>query len=423
MQPVLCETGDELLQDVGHLDERADRDKLVDAVVTVAACREVGAGQAAERQLCAVGAAANRQYLGLNAAGKVGFLGNINKLRVVANDLGHVAVLVLNLDRYALLAQSLVEQCGGGIHQLEFLLELGGIVITDDIARRGMVDRCRDALKVIEALVALGVFRALLVGEQGVEVAEQVARVDHAPLGVAGVNGLALKANGCLGGVEALPLKLANRTAVDRVSVLAAEGLDIQQLGTVTDFLVRAEANAERGMGQGGILRDACDKRHDFGDTRLVVGAQQRGAIAADQVLTREVVQGGKLGGTHGNGLTVNRAADQVAAFVVYDVRLHAGARCNFGGVEMGDQAQGGLVLSARTCGDMRADIGVLGHVGIFRTKLAQLFSQHVGKVKLNGARRYLVAVCILSTLCIENLSRIIVLTSTIRFQYNGCHR
>ena len=80
----------------------------------------------------------------------------------------------------------------------------------------------------------------------------------------------------------------------------------------------------------------------------------------------------------------------------MYDVRLHAGARCNFGGVEMGDQAQGGLVLSARTCGDMRADIGMLGHVGIFRTKLAQLFSQHVGKIKLNGARGYLVAVCIL---------------------------
>ena len=164
MQPGLCKAGDELLEHVGHLDERADRDKLVDAVVTVAACREVGAGQAAERQLCAVGAAANRQYLGLNAAGKVGFLGNINKLGIVTNDLGHISILLLNLDRYALLAQSLVEQCGGGIHQLEFLLELGGIVITDDIARRGMVDRCRDALKVIEALVALGVFRALLVG-------------------------------------------------------------------------------------------------------------------------------------------------------------------------------------------------------------------------------------------------------------------
>ena len=80
----------------------------------------------------------------------------------------------------------------------------------------------------------------------------------------------------------------------------------------------------------------------------------------------------------------------------MHDVRLHAGARCNLGGVEMGDQAQGGFVLSARACGDMRADIGVLGHVDIFRTKLAQLFSQHVGKVKLNGARGHLIAVCIL---------------------------
>ena len=91
------------------------------------------------------------------------------------------------------------------------------------------------------------------------------------------------------------------------------------------------------------VLSDTRDKRHDLGDACLVVRAQQRGAIAADQVLTREVVQGGKLGGTHGNGLTVNRAADQVAAFVVHDVRLHAGARCNFGGVEMGDQPRAGL--------------------------------------------------------------------------------
>ena len=40
----LCEAGDELLEDVGHLDERVDRDKLVDAVVAIAAGREVGAG-------------------------------------------------------------------------------------------------------------------------------------------------------------------------------------------------------------------------------------------------------------------------------------------------------------------------------------------------------------------------------------------
>ena len=86
MQPGLCKAGDELLQDVGHLDERTDRDELVDAVVAIAAGGKVGAGQTAERQLGAVGAATNWQHLGLNAAGKVGFLGNINKLGIVTND-------------------------------------------------------------------------------------------------------------------------------------------------------------------------------------------------------------------------------------------------------------------------------------------------------------------------------------------------
>ena len=210
------------------------------------------------------------------------------------------------------------------------------------------------------------------------------------------MDGLAFKANGCLGGIEALPLKLADGAAVDRVGVLAAKGLDVQQLGAVTDLLVRAKTNAERGVGQRGVLSDTRDKRHDLGDTSLVVGAQQCGAVAADQVLTHKVVQGGKLGGAHCHGLAVNDTADQVAAFVVHDVRLYAGTRRDLGGVQVGDQAQSGFVLGPSARGNMRADIGVLGHMGIGRAEFAQLLGQDVGKVKLNGARRHLVAVCIL---------------------------
>ena len=149
-------------------------------------------------------------------------------------------------------------------------------------------------------------------------------------------------------------------------------------------------------MGQGGVLRDACDERHDFGDTRLVVGAQQRGTVGADKILAHQVVQGWKLGGAHGHGLAVDDAADQVAALVVHDVRLHAGARGNLGGIEVRDQAQSGLGLGSRACRNMRADIGVFGYMGIGRTQLSQLLGKHVGKVKLDGARRHLVAVCIL---------------------------
>ena len=139
-------------------------------------------------------------------------------------------------------------------------------------------------------------------------------------------------------------------------------------------------------MGQRGVLSDTRDKRHDLGDAGLVVGTQQCGAVAADQVLTHKVVQGGKLGGAHCHGLAVNSTADQVAAFVVHNVRLTPALGATSVVSRCAIRPRAGLP-SARTCGDMRADIGVLGHVGIFRTKLAQLFSQHVGKVKLNGAR------------------------------------
>ena len=127
----------------------------------------------------------------------------------------------------------------------------------------------------------------------------------------------------------------------------------------MTDFFVRAEANAERGMGQGGILRDACDKRHDFGDTRLVVGAQQRSSVGADKVLTHQVVEGRKFGGAHGHGLAVDDAANQIAALVVHDVRRYAGARRDLGGIKVRDQAQGGLILGTGASGNVRADIGV----------------------------------------------------------------
>ena len=80
----------------------------------------------------------------------------------------------------------------------------------------------------------------------------------------------------------------------------------------------------------------------------------------------------------------------------MHNVRLHAGARRNLGGVEVCDQTQGGLVLRARARRNMRADVGMFGHMGIGRAELAQLLGQYVGKVKLNGARRHLVAVCIL---------------------------
>ena len=51
-----------------------------------------------------------------------------------------------------------------------------------------------------------------------------------------------------------------------------------------------SEANAECGMGQRRVLSDTRDKRHDLGDACLVVRAQQRGAIAADQVLTLSLI-------------------------------------------------------------------------------------------------------------------------------------
>ena len=65
----------------------------------------------------------------------------------------------------------------------------------------------------------------------------------------------------------------------------------------------------------------------------------------------------------------------------MYDVRRYAGARRDLGGIEVRDQAQGGLILGTGASGNVRSDIGVFGYMGISCTQISQKLGKHVGKV------------------------------------------
>lgn len=102
------ELGDELLQKV-HSDLKAwNRDKLAHGVSVVSAGSNVRARQAAERELSAVGTTTSSNRLRLNANLAICLKCIINQELVAVELLGHVAILLVNLNANGILAIALV---------------------------------------------------------------------------------------------------------------------------------------------------------------------------------------------------------------------------------------------------------------------------------------------------------------------------
>ena len=211
--------GDQLLKHIDHALKGTNGNELVDAVAAVGAGGQVGAGQPAEGELRAVGTATDGDDVRLYASRLKGLLGGIDELRVVGDNLRHVAILLLNLNMHAFLAQIGIHKVGDAVQPVDLLGKLAGAVVANNIARGGVVHCARDALYVVEALVAGGVLGALGLGQHAVETREEVGGVHHTVLGVAGVNGIAVKSNCGFAGVEALPFQLADRAAVYGIGV------------------------------------------------------------------------------------------------------------------------------------------------------------------------------------------------------------
>ena len=211
--------GDQPLKHIDHALKGTNGNELVDAVAAVGAGGQVGAGQPAEGELRAVGAATDGDDVRLYASRLKGLLGGIDELRVVGDNLSHVAILLFDLNMYAVFAQVGIHKVGDAVQPVDLLGKLAGAVVANNIARGGVVHCARDALYVVEALVAGGVLGALGLGQHAVETREEIGGVHHTVFGVAGVNGIAVKSNRGFAGVEALPFQLADRAAVYGIGV------------------------------------------------------------------------------------------------------------------------------------------------------------------------------------------------------------
>ena len=382
------ELGDELLQKVNSDLKAWHRDKLAHGVSVVSAGSNVRTRQAAERELSAVGTTTSSNRLRLNANLTICLKRIINQELVAVELLGHVAILLVNFNTDGILAIAPVQERSDILQDLLTIGKNLGVVVADDVAELDLGRGALDGDWVVEALVALGVLRALEGGDHLLELGSHGDCVDHDVLGAAGVHHDTLEVDVGVGGVEALVVELSEGLAVDGVAVCCAKFVQIKQACTMTDLLVRDKRNLERRMSELRVVAQALEQGADLSHTGLIVSGKQRGAVGANDVHAHKIleVRDLLLGGS--DSLAVDDAGDQVTALIVDDVRLDARGRRVDDGVQVRAKHQRGSRLDALGCGEGAGDVGVLVDGDVGAAQRLELFAQVASHLVLSGRGR-----------------------------------
>ena len=384
------ELGDELLQKVNGDLEAWYGDKFAHGVSVVSAGSNVRTWQTAESELSAVGAAASSNRLRLNANLTICLKRVINEELVALELLGHVAILLVNLNTNGILAIALVQERSDILQDLLAVGKDLGVMIADDVAELDLGRGALDGDWVVEALIALGVLRTLEGRDHLLELGSHGDGIDHDVLGAAGVNHDALEVDVGVSCVEALVVELAEGLAVDGIAVRCAKFVQIKQACTVADLLVRDKRNLERRMSELRVVAQALEQGADLSHTGLIVSGKQRGAVGANDVHAHEIfeVRDLLLGGS--DGLAVDNAGNQVTALVVDDVRLDARGRRVDDRVQVRAKHQRGSQLGALGCSEGAGDVGVLVDGDVGAAQRLELFAQVASHLVLSRrGRRY----------------------------------
>ena len=382
------ELGDELLQKVNGDLEAWHRYKLAHGVSVVSAGSNIRARQAAERELSAVGTTTSSNRLRLNANLAVCLKCIINQELVAVELLGHVAIFLVNFNADGILAIALVQERGDILQDLLAIGKNLGVVVADDVAELDLGRGALDGDWVVEALVALGVLRALEGGDHLLELGSHGDCVDHDVLGAAGVDHDALEVDVGVSCVEALVVELSEGLAVNGVAVCCAKFVQVKQACSVTDLLVRDKGNLERRVRELGVVAQALEQRTNLSHTGLIVSGKQRGAVGANDVHAHKILEVRDLLLSGSDSLAVDDAGDQVTALVVDDVRLDARGRRVDDGVQVRAEHQRGSRLGALGCGEGAGDVGVLVNGDVGAAQRLELFAQVASHLVLSGRGR-----------------------------------
>ena len=350
-----------------------------------AAGAQIGAGQTIPAEGSAIGAAAHGHLHRLQTGHAHSLTGGLDEMEVGLDLFQHIAVAVLDLHLYGTCAVLAVQVIGNVLHIVLLELQLGGIVVAQDVAQLCGGNVAVHLAQVVEALTPLGGLGTCHHGQSAVELHGNVGGVDHGVLGRAGVHREAVDGHGGSSGVEVLVLDVAGIAAVNRVGKVCTKAGDIEQIGTLADLLVRGKADAQLAVGAT-LADDGLHSGHDLSHTGFVVCTQQGGAVGGDQGLALHGSKEGEGGNLH--HLAGGGQHHIAAVIVLVQDGVHVLAAGIRGGVHVGDQAQCGLFLAAGGGGQGTVDVAVLVHMGILHAQSLQFLHQLVSQIKLPRSGR-----------------------------------
>ena len=220
----------------------------------LSAREEVGRRDALIGDDAAVCPAPERLDKRLNATGLVGSNGHLNRRHVLLEDIVHIVVLVINLTLNArpvvaciLLGHNLTEEVLAGLETFLVMVanNVGGLNLANVAALTGQH---------IVALVALGQFWHLVLGQAGEEFGCLGQGIDHEALGSPGMDTGAINSQHDPGRVEGLVFQLAHLAAIQRIGKVCREVLGLEAVGALADFFVGTKGQpniAVRQIGMG----------------------------------------------------------------------------------------------------------------------------------------------------------------------------
>ena len=210
----------------------------------------------------------------------------------------------------------------------------------------------------IEALIALGVHGVFFYRQHPVELHAQKQGVAHFPLGGTGMDAPAVDGDLQIRGVEALIVDVPQIAAVHGVGIFRPKTRHVKVVGAPAHFLVGGKGNAEFPV-RDVSLEQPLRRRHNFRHTGLVVGPQEGGAIGDHQRLALIIGQIGEIRFLHDHRAIL--VEDDVPSLIFHHPGTHVGAAGRRGCVQVGDKADGRLLLTAGRGGNFPVNIGVLG--------------------------------------------------------------
>ena len=168
---------------------------------------------------------------------------------------------------------------------LLFQFELFSVVVADDITHSRLFNSTFNRIEMEKALVALCMLRTVKYRHKRFQLTRDTCRIYHFVFGRAGMDRCPCYGYACGRSIEILVFDLADRAAVNSISVIRTEICDVKAVGSSSDLLVRRECNTHIPVRLSAFL-ETYHRIHYLRDTGFVVCAEKRRAVRNDNVVS-----------------------------------------------------------------------------------------------------------------------------------------